>query len=397
MKAIYKLLIGDLSKARIIGFLLAQIVGVAIIIVSLQFFFDIKKALDNDSQDNEYVILNKKVGTLSGLLSSDMSFTSSEVEKLKSMEGVLSVGEFLSSNFNVNTGVNISSMGVKFTTEMFFESIDNEYIDVELKDWKFDPNDGFVPIIVPVNYINLYNIGFAPSNGLPKLSKNVIKGVSLDVIVSDRQGSRRQFEGRIVGFSSRISTILAPVEFVEWGNKNYSVKDDSRPSRLILKINPSRSDSIIKSIDKFGYEVENKVFNYEKVSRIISFILAITLIIGIVITVLSIFLLILSLFLLIQRNQEKIFNLFILGFNTRSITRPYITVCLIMNSVSFVVAYLLSLYLRYVYTSIMSDQLGLSDIDGFLVVPFGITIGLYITTILVSNMLIIREIIHIRK
>ena len=397
MKRIYGLLLGELSKKRIACFMITQIVGVAIVVISVQFFFDVRKALDTANFDNEYMILTKKVGTLSGLFSSDMSFSDDDINEIKEIEGVNSVGGFTSSNFRVQAGVTMRSKGIGYTTEMFFESVDDEYIDVKSDKWKFDPEVKEISIIVPKNYINLYNFGFAPASGLPKLSNDLIQSIGLDITVYDDMGGSHSFRGKVVGFSSRINTILAPKEFVEWGNSTFTSKGQPASSRLILNTNPKQTETILDRLNAEGYEVENKVFDYETVSKTVTFIVSITLLIGVIITIMSLVLLILSLFLLIERNRNKIFNLFILGFPLRTIFKPYMKATLFLSSCSFVAAYILSLFAREGYLSIMTDELGLRDLGNNIWLPLGLVFVLYVVVMGTMQIIISKELCSIRR
>ena len=397
MNKIYSLLLGELSKKRILCFMLTQIVGVAIVVISVQFFFDVRKALEKTTLESEYIILTKKVGTLSGLFSSNLSFSNDEINEIKDMDGIGSVGDFTSSNFRVQAGVSISSRGMGYTTEMFFESVDAEYIDVKSDRWTFTPNSKEIPIIVPKNYINLYNFGFAPATGLPKLSDELIQSIKLDITVYDHMGNSHSFNGYVVGFSSRINTILAPKEFVVWGNETFTNKGKTDPNRLIASVDPKQSESILSNLKSNGYEIENKVFDYETVSKTVTFIVSVTLFIGIIITIMSLILLVLSLFLLIERNRIKIFNLFILGFPLKSIFRPYMKATLLLSSCSFVLAYILSLLARQLYLPTMTEYLGVSNMGSNIWIPLIIVLGLYITVVGTMQIIILKELRSIRK
>ena len=63
--------------------------------------------------------------------------------------------------------------GIHLSTEMFFEAVPDKFVDVSLDKWHFDENTHTIPIIIPRNYLNLYNFGFAQSRSLPKLSGRV--------------------------------------------------------------------------------------------------------------------------------------------------------------------------------------------------------------------------------
>ena len=86
--------------------------------------------------------------------------------------------------------------GIRLSTEMFFESVPDEYVDVSLDKWHFDEDARVIPIIIQRNYLNLYNFGFAQSRSLPKLSEGLMSLVQMDVMM---RGNRRveQYKGNI--------------------------------------------------------------------------------------------------------------------------------------------------------------------------------------------------------
>ena len=51
----------------------------------------------------------------------------------------------------------MENVGLHMSTAMFFESVPDEYVDVNLDKWEFDEYERVVPIIIPRNYLNLYN------------------------------------------------------------------------------------------------------------------------------------------------------------------------------------------------------------------------------------------------
>ena len=114
------------------------------------------------------------------------------------------------------------------STQMFFESVPDAYIDVKSADWRFDERSDFLPIILPRNYLNLYNFGFAQSRNLPQLSEGVLGSVSYTHLVGRHmpilrygQGPKRlrgklflkenrerlQREGRLLIISDKIKSL----------------------------------------------------------------------------------------------------------------------------------------------------------------------------------------------
>lgn len=49
------------------------------------------------------------------------------------------------------------------------------------------------------------------------------------------EGKRQHFEGRIVGFSDRLNTILVPQQFMDWANQTFAPEKTVGFSRLIVE------------------------------------------------------------------------------------------------------------------------------------------------------------------
>ena len=75
-----------------------------------------------------------------------------------------------------------------------------------------------MPIIIPRNYLGLYNSAFAQSQGLPLLSEATMSSLPLQLDLSGA-GEEVQLRGRIVGFSNRLNTLLVPLPFLEAMNE----------------------------------------------------------------------------------------------------------------------------------------------------------------------------------
>lgn len=125
--------------------------------------------------------------------------------------------------------------GIHLSTDMFFESVPDEFVDIKLDKWHFDEETHTIPIIIPRNYLNLYNFGFAQSRSLPKLSEGLMGLIQMDIMMRGN-GRVEQYKGNIVGFSNRLNTILVPQSFMNWANKNFAPDAEAQPARLIIEV-----------------------------------------------------------------------------------------------------------------------------------------------------------------
>ena len=69
-------------------------------------------------------------------------------------------------------------------------------------------------------------------------------------------GKKELFKGKVIGFSSRLNTILVPQAFMDWSNREFAPNQKSDPTRLIVEVGNPGDENITKYLDDNGYEVE---------------------------------------------------------------------------------------------------------------------------------------------
>lgn len=138
MNLVWKLLRAHLSPAQLIGFFFANLAGMVIVLLTLQIYLDLRPLFEGGDSflKKDYLVVTKKVSTWGVLSGKDNTFSRQETEELARQPFVRKVAGFTASRFRVTAGVEIQGRG--FATEMFFESVPDDYIDVNTDEWHFD-------------------------------------------------------------------------------------------------------------------------------------------------------------------------------------------------------------------------------------------------------------------
>ena len=324
MNLLWKLLREHVSVTQLVGFFVANLLGMLIILFGLQFYADILPLFQGKDAffKREFLIVSKPVSTLGSLLGGKGTFSAREIQGFRDQPFTRQVGTFTSSLYDVSASIGMLGTGMQVGTEMFFESVPDDYIDVNAQAWTYEEGSRTIPIILPRNYLNLYNFGFAQSHNLPKLSEGVLSMIRLEIRLSGG-GHVEVYDGRIVGFSNRLNTILVPEAFMNWANHYYAPGKKAEPSRLIVEVNNPADEEIVKYIQARGYEVEGNTLDAGKTVWFLQILVGIVLFIGIVITFLSFYILILSIFLLLQKNTKKMQTLLLIGYSPVQVALPY--------------------------------------------------------------------------
>ena len=389
MKLIWKLLRHHISVAQLAGFFLANLCGMVIVLLGIQFYNDVLPIFTQSDSflKKDYIVVSKKVSTLGSFLGRSNQFSNGDIEEVKGQPFTESVGPFTSSHFQVSAGLGIE--GIQMSTAMFFESVPDEFVDIETDKWRFTPGDGTIPIIIPRNYLNLYNFGFAQSRSLPQISEGLMGTISLDIRIAGK-GKRDNYKGRIVGFSNRLNTILVPDAFMKWANTQYAEGKQKGPSRLIIEVNNPTDERIARFFEDKGYETENDKLDNGKAAWFLKIIVGIVLSVGLVISILSLYILMLSIFLLLQKNTYKLENLLLIGYSTRKVAFPYQAMTVLLNGLVLVLSIAIVLLVRHVYSNLM-DEMGLPIDTGAPWLAIGAGIVLFLIVSAINTTLIYRK------
>lgn len=354
MRLVWKLLRQHISLPQLAGFFFANLCGMVIVLLSVQFYKDILPVFtEGDSFiKKDYIIVSKKISTLGTFVGKSNTFSDKEVEDIKAQSFTKEVGAFTPSQFKVSAGMGMEKVGLQMSTDMFFESVPDKFVDVNLDKWVFNENKPVIPIIIPRNYLNLYNFGFAQSRSLPQLSEGVMGMVNLDIRISGG-GHREVFKGNIVGFSNRLNTILVPETFMRWANENFAPGAKSEPSRLIVEVNNPTDDRIAKYFKDKGYDTEDDKLDAGKTTWFLKVIVGIVLSVGLLISVLSFYILMLSIYLLLQKNTTKLENLLLIGYSPAKVAFPYQLLTLGLNAIVLILSVGVVLYVRSSYMKLI--------------------------------------------
>lgn len=353
MTLLWKLLRRHVSLGQLCGFFLANLLGMVIVLTGLQFYKDVLPVFTSGDSfmKKDYLIVQKQVNLLA-TLGKGGGFSDKEQAEIAAQPFCTGLGAFTASRYKVAAGFGMEGVA-QFSTEMFFESVPDAFVDVDRKDWHYTPEDELIPIVLPRSYLTLYNFGFAQSRQLPKLSEGVIGLMRVDIYVQGTNGRTARFKGQVVGFSNRLNTILVPESFMAWSNRKYATEVHGAPTRLIIEVDNPADDTIASFFADKGYEVENDKLDAGKTVYFLKMIVGLVMGVGLLICILSFYILMLSIYLLVQKNTTKLQNLLLIGYTPVRVSAPYQLLAIGMNLCVLLLSLLLVAWVRNGYISIV--------------------------------------------
>lgn len=346
MRYLWKLLRQHISPIQFVGFLLANIIGTAIILTGYQLYRDVRPVFtaDDSFMRPQQVIVSKTIGPMA---TAAPTFTAAEIDELSRQPFCRSVAPFTATAYEATATMTVAGTTLP-ATSLAFESVPDRFTGVSAEHWRYTPGDTIVPVVIPRAWLAVYNFGFARSRSLPAIGDALASTIQLHISV---QQGRHHYEGRVVAVSSRAATILVPQTFTEHTNSLYSPGGPSAPTRLIVEPTRPADDRLEQWINRHHLQTDEDRLESSKSLRLFQLLSSIVVAVGLLISLLSVCLLLLSIHLLLQKNRDKTQTLLLLGYSPRIIARPYVVLAVAVSLVSVVVAVAITIVVRPIYLS----------------------------------------------
>lgn len=292
--------------------------AVLLLLTSVQIQSNYNYLLNNKNNRDSianFLVINKQ---LSDATLGKTAIEDSMIDELRKQPFTESVGMLIPGNFKAS--IQSNSAQFPFYTDISFESVPAEFIDVAGSNWTWNEQADFVPIIIPNQFLDFYNFQFSLSQDLPQLTPAIVKMLLFKLTVYGPKGSA-SFNAKIVGFSNRISSMMVPMEFMNWGNKVFSTDTVTKASRLVIKTKDFGNPLLARFLDEHQLSADADKTRFSKYRKVVDIVVGISGITGLLMLLFA--LLVLSLFIqiTIASSKEEIHLLVILGASPKQLSR----------------------------------------------------------------------------
>lgn len=316
-----RLIFGNSNSGRLRAALAAVGTGMVLLLLSVTVWWNFDEILsgrrDDDSLGSTFLTVSKKVTDDNMGKPNATVFTDADITAIKQTTQVQDVGALVSNRFPVYAVMNRS---VGFATELFLEAVQDDFMDKRPETWSWKEGDRFVPIIVSSEFLNLYNYGFALSQGLPQISESTIKSISFDLKVGGSLNGIT-YQAQVVGFSDRISSVLVPESFINYGNKLFAGTTHFPPSRLIVKVKDPSDRQFVQYLEERDYITNAEQLRWNKLRALVDTVAGALGVLSMLILGIGILVIVLFIELTITRAQQSIKLLYEIGYSPRYLSR----------------------------------------------------------------------------
>jgi ABC-type lipoprotein release transport system permease subunit len=209
------------------------------------------------------------------------------VKQVREMEGV----EFAAPQLSLKMPLRVEGeiIGQVVSTDALVVGIDPVLVAGDVKKGFTFSNDVNlsepVPAILPRYFLDMYNLAYSESMGLPKINESFALGKDFDLYVGESYltgelQKRRQLKGRIVGLTSNPSLFvgaLLPLGWAEELNRWYHGERETKYNALHVKVRDlKRLDEVTSQVASMNLIVESKRDTLEKINFIARAVVALT-------------------------------------------------------------------------------------------------------------------------
>lgn len=343
-----KLIRTGAGRMRFLMTIIGMSVAILLILSAIQIQANYDYLLhDKSNRDSiaNFLVINK---VISDQTLGTTTLSEKELKDIGKQDFVESAGLLTPSRFKAS--IQSVSDRFPFYTDIAFESVPDEFLDVTNKNWVWKENQNRVPIIMPNLFLDFYNFQFSISQGLPQLTPEIVKMVVFRINLTGPNGSE-SLTGRVIGFSDRIASILVPQSFMEYANRKFSNDAKEKTSRVIIRTRDEGNPKLLNYLNENNLTTDKDKTRFSRYRQIVGMIATVSWITGVVLFCFALLIFTLFIQLTIASCQEEIRLLVTLGISPvqleRFLLRRFFPANLYITGISLLLLSFLQYFLHF--------------------------------------------------
>ena len=317
-----KLLFKNQDKKQLIIAMIGSFMGITFLITSIHYLIKVNEFGEGaDILGPNTIIVQKKVTTSSTLNYAKTDFSWEEIEMLKKEKFIIDVKPVISNNFDVSFAT-ADPLVPKFSSDVFIQTVDPDFMDVNTSEWKWSIKDTIVPMILPRDFLVMLNT-FMSAQGIPQISDELAKDIKFKFRISNETSEKEYIYCRIIGFTNEVASILVPESFMKYGNDKYGNLTDQKITQLMISGTESEFGLVEEMLKERHLESKNSQMVVGRLKSMVGTLILVVLGISIIAVFVSGLVLIQYAQLLMSRNSYEVRTLLRMGYSPKKIINKF--------------------------------------------------------------------------
>lgn len=318
MKIYRKLFFSNLNKTQLIIANTSTLIGFLLLMIGINYIFQIQLFRSKNELLTENVfVVQRKVSNSALFKLQKTGFTTKDQEFISKQKFIDHFQPLTINDFDLDFQLADEDLPY-MRTDIFIQSIDPEFLDVKHINWHWNPEQSFVPIIIPKEFLVMLN-SFMSSKGMPQISDEAAKQINFKFNL--KKGERKEtFPCRVVGFTNTFSAVLVPPEFMKYGSI-YFGNGQKQITQLIISHKPKEFGAFKKFLKDNYLETKTTDLMMSQVKSISLVLFNFIVVLAGIIIFLSTTLFIQYSQLLIESKKYEVQTMIRLGHRSQSIAK----------------------------------------------------------------------------
>jgi hypothetical protein len=330
-------------------------IGVILLLSSIQLYININQLLkDKNPKRNgsDFISVTKTITNEN--MASDNRFTDGDVKQIQEQPFVEGAAPLIANQFRVKASAgNI----IPFSTDLFVESLNNNFIDTVPPNFTWKEGQMDVPIIFSADFLEMYNV-FAPGQDLPQMSAATISSINI-ILECYGPGGVQNYRGHIVALSDRINSILVPENFMQMANAKFGGVTAVPASRIYLKTKDANNTQLLQFLNEKNYHINKDKTRFGRTKQILQAIVSGLGGFGALVILLAMLLFAFYLQLMIARSKENLQLLLTLGYSpawlSKTVAKKWIPVYITVIAAAVIITAILHIGFKNILPGIGSS------------------------------------------
>ena len=318
-----KLLFKNQDRKQLIIAMIGALLGITFLITSIHYIIKLNEfGAGEDILGPNTMIVQKRVSNTSTLGLTKTDFSQKELDKMKAKHFIKEVKPVISNNFDVFFRT-ADSLVPPFSSVVFIQTIDRDFLDTQPENWQWKEGDEFVPMIMPREFLIMLNT-FMSATGIPPISDDLAKDINFEFKLSNNSNTQKEtVQVKIAGFSNEVSSLLVHEYFMNYGNLTFSDGSVQKITQVMISGEEGKFGLVEELLEQKGLESKKSQMVVGKLKSIIGTLFGVVLGISIIAVFMSGLVLIQYLQLLITRNAYEARTLMRMGYHPERIIKTF--------------------------------------------------------------------------
>jgi len=321
-----KILFRNQDKKQLIVAMIGAFMGITFLVTSIHYLIKVNEfGKGEEILGPNTIIVQKKVSNASTLNLTKTDFSLKEIEKIKAKSFIQDVKPLESNNFDVSFETDRTEKLVPyFRSDVFVQTVDADFLDIKVPNWKWKKGDAFVPIILPREFIVMLNT-FMSAQDIPQVSDDLAMKLKFKFRLRDPNNSSKEehVNVQIIGFTNEVSSILVPSSFMQYGNEVYAGTIENKITQIMISGKESEFGLVEEMLKERGLESKNSQMVVGRLKSVVGTLIFVVLGVSIIAVFVSGLVLIQYLQLLLSRNAYEVRTLLRMGYPPKDLIRSF--------------------------------------------------------------------------